>query len=76
MTIAANGPRPELHPAEWISQRVLKAVPFLLRGPLRPYRAIPAATVAAAMAHAANSPTPGLRRNRYDEILNLAARAR
>ena len=70
------GPRPELRPAEWISQRVLKAVPFLLPGPLRPYRAIPAATVAAAMAHAANSPTPGLRRHRYDEILNLAARAR
>lgn len=69
------GPRPALRPAEWISQRVLKALPFLLPGPLRPYRATPAATVAAAMAAAARSPLPGLRRHRYDEILNLAARA-
>lgn len=52
------GPRPELRPAEWISQRALKALPFLLPGPLRAYRAIPATTVAAAMAAAARSPSP------------------
>lgn len=70
------GPRARLRPAEWISKVALQAVPFLLAGSLRKYRAIQARDVAAAMVAAAQSPEPGLRRHVYDGIVNLAARAR
>jgi uncharacterized protein YbjT (DUF2867 family) len=70
------GPRPGFRPAEWISKVALQAVPFLLVGPLRKYRAIRAQDVAAGMLAACQSPLPGLRRHQFDEILNLAARAK
>jgi len=70
------GPRTGFRPAEWISKVALQAVPFLLAGTLRKYRAIRALDVAAAMVAASQSPEPGCRRHHYDEILNLAARAK
>jgi uncharacterized protein YbjT (DUF2867 family) len=70
------GPRAGFRPAEWISKVALQAVPFLLLGPLRKYRAIRGQDVAAAMLAASQTPTPGVRRHEYDSILNLAARAR
>ena len=70
------GPRAGFRPAEWISKVVLQAVPFLLLGSLRKYRAIRGHDVAAAMLAASQTPLPGLRRHLYDDIVNLAARAR
>lgn len=70
------GPRSGFRFAESISKIALQAVPFLLAGGLRKYRAVQARDVAAAMRAAAESPAPGLRRHVYDSIVNLAARAR
>jgi uncharacterized protein YbjT (DUF2867 family) len=70
------GPRAGFRPAEWVSKVALQAVPFLLVGGLRKYRAIHAHDVAAAMVAAAQTPAPGVRHHDYDSILNLAARAR
>jgi len=70
------GPRGEFRPAEWISKLALQALPFLLLGPLRKYRAVRARDVAAAMIASARQPQPGLRRHLYDSILNLATPAK
>ena len=70
------GPRGTFRLAEWISKIALQALPFLLLGPLRKYRAVRARDVAAAMVASARQPQPGLRRHHYDAILNLAAPAR
>lgn len=70
------GPRADFRPVEWLSKVALQAVPFLLIGSFRKYRAIHAHDVAAAMLAASHSPTPGLRRHQYDELLNLAAHAK
>lgn len=70
------GPRAGFRPAEWISKVALQAVPFLLAGSLRKYRAILGHDVAAAMVAASRTATPGLRRHVYDDIVNLAARAK
>jgi len=70
------GPRGEFRPAEWISKLALQALPFLLLGPLRKYRAVRARDVAAALVASARPPQPGLRRHLYDSILNLATPAR
>lgn len=70
------GPRAGFRLAEWISKVALQSVPFLMVGGLRKYRAIRAHDVAAAMLNASRSPAPGLRRHLYDDIVNLAARAK
>ena len=70
------GPRGEFRPAEWISKLALQALPFLLLGPLRKYRAVRAGDVAAAMVAVARQPVPGLHRHLYDSIINLGTPAK
>jgi uncharacterized protein YbjT (DUF2867 family) len=66
------GDREEKRSAEAIGVGVARALSFGLIGPLRKYRAIPAATVAQAMVSAANSEARGVHVYHYDEIWRLA----
>ncbi len=70
------GDRDERRTAERIGIVVARATAFLLAGPLRKYRAIPAATVAAAMVAAAQKEAHGCFVYHYDEIVSLAAASR
>ena len=66
------GDREEKRRGEGIGIVVARALSFMLAGPLRKYRAIPAGTVAEAMVSAANSEARGVHVYHYDEILRLA----
>jgi uncharacterized protein YbjT (DUF2867 family) len=66
------GTRRELRPLELGAQLLMPLLNPLLLGGWSRYRAIPAATVAAAMCGAAQSGRRGLYRYSYDAILNLA----
>jgi uncharacterized protein YbjT (DUF2867 family) len=77
------GDRAEKRTGEAIGIRIARGLGFLMRGPLRKYHAIPAATVAAAMVAAANRNTlepthesvqnePACFLYHYDEIVELA----
>jgi uncharacterized protein YbjT (DUF2867 family) len=70
------GDREERRTAERIGIAVARATAFLLAGPLRKYRAIPAATVAAAMIGPAQKEAHGCFVYHYDEIVELAAALR
>jgi uncharacterized protein YbjT (DUF2867 family) len=70
------GDRDERRTAERIGIAAARALGFLLVGPLRKYRAIPAATVAAAMVAAAQKEAHGCFVYHYDEIVSLAAASR
>jgi uncharacterized protein YbjT (DUF2867 family) len=70
------GDREERRPGERIGIVVAHATAFLLAGPLRKYRGIPAADVAAAMLAAAQKEAHGCFVYRYDEIVELAAASR
>jgi uncharacterized protein YbjT (DUF2867 family) len=72
------GDRTEKRPGETAGTGLAGAFGFLMRGPLRKYRPIPAATVAAAMVSAANA-SPEVSDNKpkcfvyhYDEMVRLA----
>jgi uncharacterized protein YbjT (DUF2867 family) len=67
------GDRVEKRSGEKFGIVVAKAVGVLLVGPLRKYRAIPAATVAAAMVAAANHQEQESGVYHYDEMMRLAA---
>jgi len=67
------GEREERRTAERIGIVFARGVGFLLGGPLRKYRAIPAAKVAAAMVAAGNLDVRGSFVYHYDEIVNLAS---
>jgi uncharacterized protein YbjT (DUF2867 family) len=66
------GDREEKRAGEGIGIVVARALSFVLAGPLRKYRAIPAGTVAEAMVSAANSAENGVRIYHYDDMLRLA----
>jgi uncharacterized protein YbjT (DUF2867 family) len=66
------GDREEKRTGEAAGIVVARALSFMLFGPLRKYRAIPAGTVAEAMVSAANSEERGVHVYHYDEILRLA----
>lgn len=68
------GARPNPRIGERIVAAVLAVVNPLLVGPLRPYRAIPASTVAQAMLDAARQDGGGVRTYRSDEIAAGVAR--
>jgi uncharacterized protein YbjT (DUF2867 family) len=70
------GDREERRAGERIGIAVARATAFLLAGPLRKYRGIPAATVAAAMVGAAQKEAHGCFVYHYDEIIELAAAGR
>jgi uncharacterized protein YbjT (DUF2867 family) len=65
------GARAERRPAEAAAQRVAPLLAPLLRGPLRKYRAIHAATVAAAMVRLAKEGVRGTRVLESDQIERL-----
>jgi uncharacterized protein YbjT (DUF2867 family) len=69
------GARRDLRPLEFGAQLLMPLVNSLLLGAWSRYRAIPAATVAAAMYGAAQSGRRGVYRYTYDAILNLAGDA-
>jgi uncharacterized protein YbjT (DUF2867 family) len=62
------GDRAESRLGERLSLPVFRMLTPLLAGPLRPYRAIAAETVARAMIRAALGDTTGVRVHRYDEM--------
>jgi uncharacterized protein YbjT (DUF2867 family) len=66
------GDREEKRAGEGIGIAVARALSFVLAGPLRKYRAIPAGTVAEAMVSAANSAENGVRIYHYNDMLRLA----
>jgi uncharacterized protein YbjT (DUF2867 family) len=66
------GERSEKRLGESIGIPIAKALRFALIGKLRKYRAVPAATVAAAMIAAAKQGLPGRHLYHYDEIRALA----
>jgi uncharacterized protein YbjT (DUF2867 family) len=66
------GDREEKRAGEGIGIVIARALSFVLAGPLRKYRAIPAGTVAEAMVSAANSAENGVRIYHYDDMLRLA----
>lgn len=66
------GDREEKRAGEGIGIVVVRALSFVLAGPLRKYRAIPAGTVAEAMVSAANSAENGVRIYHYNDMLRLA----
>lgn len=66
------GERHERRPAERAAMIAARALDPLLVGPLRAYRAIPAATVARAMARHALAGEPGFRVHPSDELRALA----
>jgi uncharacterized protein YbjT (DUF2867 family) len=66
------GPRPERRPGERLAMAVVPALSPLLLGPLRRFRALPAADVAAAMVAAATDSTPGRHVWHRDEIVAAA----
>jgi uncharacterized protein YbjT (DUF2867 family) len=70
------GSRRELRPLELLSQGLLWAVSPLLLGNSARYRAIPAATVAAAMLGAARSGRRGVYRYTFRDMSTLAAAAK
>jgi len=63
------GSRGESRPAERLGILVGGALGFVFAGPLRRYRPIPAATVAAAMVKAAKKARPGAHVYTYDDML-------
>jgi uncharacterized protein YbjT (DUF2867 family) len=67
------GDRAERRIGEKIGVPLSRAIGVLLMGPLRKYRAIPAATVAAGMVAAMQEDTRGTSVYHYDEIVRLAA---
>jgi uncharacterized protein YbjT (DUF2867 family) len=66
------GDREERRTGERIGIAVARATGFLLAGPQRKYRGIPAVTVAAAMVVAGNRDARGCFVYHYDEIVKLA----
>jgi uncharacterized protein YbjT (DUF2867 family) len=66
------GPRTESRPAEAFFRAIAPAFNLLLLGPLRRYRAIPAADVACAMARTLFEHPDGPRALHYDEMMRLA----
>lgn len=70
------GKRREFRLGEKIGIPLARAFAFLLFGPMRIYRAIPAETVAAAMAGAALHAPPGRHIWHYDAMRDWAARLR
>ncbi len=67
------GARGESRPLEAIGQRAAGLATLLLHGPLRRYRAIAAADVAAAAAMLALTAQPGVHGHEYDQLRALAA---
>lgn len=70
------GDRTEKRFGEQLGAMVLRALRPALRGPLRKYRAIEAATVARAMLHAAEADAAGLQVHSSDAVARLGARGR
>jgi uncharacterized protein YbjT (DUF2867 family) len=68
------GERSEVRLGEAIGQALLRRINPVLRGPLRPYRAIPAEQVAAAMITAASADEPGRHVWHNEEIAAAAQR--
>lgn len=68
------GERPEKRFGEQLGALVLRALRPALRGPLRKYRAIEAATVARAMLHAAEAESSGRQVHSSDAVARLGAR--
>jgi uncharacterized protein YbjT (DUF2867 family) len=66
------GDREEKRTGEAFAIAAARSLSVVLLGPLRKYRAIPAATVAEAMVFAANSDVRGVHVCHYDEMLRLA----
>ena len=64
-----TGDREEARAGEQVSAWVLKALSFVLRGPLRKYRPIEARTIAQAMRAMAKSQPGGLRVIESNQIL-------
>ncbi len=62
------GDRTESRPGEWIGKHIAHLLRPLLLGPLRPYRAVPAVEVAAALIVAAASAARGVVRQRFGGI--------
>lgn len=65
---ALTGARATPRPGEQVSERVLKGLSFVLKGPLRKYRPIPGATVARALVRVARDRPGGVRRYKSDAI--------
>ncbi|HWK89626.1 MAG TPA: NAD(P)H-binding protein [Longimicrobium sp.] len=65
------GPRADRRPGEALAQRVTPAMGWLLRGPLRRYRAVDAHTVARAMVRLAGEDAAGVRVVESDEIQQI-----
>ncbi|MCB1552708.1 MAG: NAD(P)H-binding protein [Xanthomonadales bacterium] len=68
------GPRDERRTGESLAQRVAPLTDLLMPGPLRRYRSIPAATVAAAMDALVGAAEPGRFVHRHDALRALADR--
>lgn len=68
------GERSERRPGERAGMVAARALDPLLRGPLGKYRAVPAATVARAMARHARSGVTGFHTHPSDELFRLAKR--
>ena len=68
-----TGDRDETRAGEAVAERVLGALSFALRGPLRRYRPTPARDVAEAMSAVARQRPGGVRRYVSEEIVALAA---
>jgi uncharacterized protein YbjT (DUF2867 family) len=66
------GARAESRRGEEMAARVMRAMEFLLAGPLRKYRPMPASLLAAAMAAAAERGADGVNVYHYDEIVRIA----
>jgi uncharacterized protein YbjT (DUF2867 family) len=67
------GDREEKRTGETVGIVIARTLTFVLAGPLRKYRAIPAGTVAEGMVSAANSDVRGVHAYHYDDILRLAS---
>ena len=68
------GPRSERRPAEALAQRVAPIANALLRGTLRRYRSLEAATVARAIVAMLGESAPGVFSHTHDAIVEHAAR--
>ena len=66
-----TGTRDTPRPGEQVSEKIMDALSFALKGPLRRYRPIEAAQVARAMVRVAKDRPGGLRRYQSDEIVTI-----
>jgi uncharacterized protein YbjT (DUF2867 family) len=66
------GPRADRRPLESLLQRLAPVTNLAMHGRLKPYRSVPADTLARAMVSLVGAPEPGVHLHGYGEIMQAA----